>query len=147
MSSERAAQAKAKRELAAGMFRQGMSVMQAREAVREKFEQGIANTDLYRVYHETMGTQPRRGRGGRKKKRRKVAKPKPKPKPAATSLVPIEIPPQLIPVQPRSPTVDALLRSLVQAMRAEGVDSLTIRADGGGRMYHVIERDINVTGG
>lgn len=147
-SPERKLQAEQKRELVIAMFKAGKSVGEARTAVREKFDSGIANTDLYRIYHETLGTEPRKGRGGRKAKPRKVSKLKAKPKPKPpVSLVPIEIPPALIPTGPRSPTVDALLRSLVHAMRSEGVDSLTIRADGGGRIYHIIERDINLTGG
>ena len=138
--------AEQKRELARKLFQDGAAADHVRAAVRDKFESGICNNDVYRIKHEVHGTVPH-SRGGRKKGG-KAAKKKKKKKVnrkstalARSSLVPIPITMDTAPV---SPGTDALLRALVTAMRAEGVDSVYLRADGHGEVRHAVRRTLDL---
>lgn len=112
-----------------------------RKRIMEEFGTGVANTYLYQRFHEKNGTRPTRNQ------RRKKPKPKPKAKKKSTDLAVVHRPTEPIDVTVTahpSQAVDVLLSSLLRAMRAEGVDSVMIRADGRATVYHVVSREVQI---
>lgn len=120
-------------------------------AVKEQFGSSISTDGALAIMHEVRGTKPRKYARAKSKRKvarkkaakkatakKKAAKAKGSPKAKTNGLVPLPIT-----VQTQS-SVEVLVKALVRAMRDEGVESITIRADGRGRAFQLVERDLNV---
>lgn len=120
-----------------------------KDAVKEKFGSGMGTYAALRIMHEVRGTKPRKRPRKKLAKKAKTSKKKkatkkratrrtspPSPKPNGLVPIPIKVEAQS--------SVDVLVRALVRAMRDEGIESLTIRADGRGRAYQLVGRDLDV---
>lgn len=121
--------------------------------VQEKFGGGAGAQAVLKVMHEVRGTkaakrpQKKRKKPGPKPKPKQKSKPKsklghkPKPKAKSNGLVAI---PVTVQTQSAGSSIEALCRALVRAMRDEGIESVTLRADGSGRAFQLVTRDLNV---
>lgn len=144
-----------KAEYARTLFRQSSEATSTsvQRAVKEKFGCGMGSYSLLRIMHEVRGTKskPRKKKKVARKAKakakkiarraKKTATKKPrrsKPKHESNSLVPIPVT-----IETQS-SVNVLIRALVRAMRDEGLESLTIRADGRGRAFQLVGRDLDV---
>jgi hypothetical protein len=109
-------------------------------AIKNEFGSGINGTVIYALYHKKHGTTPHptRGKYQRKKKKKVTGK---------LAVVPKRIEPLDVVVPTAAPAraVDTLLSALLRAMRAEGVDSVMIRADGRATVYHVVSREVQIS--
>lgn len=114
-----------------------------RKIVLEEFGTGVANTYLYQRFHEKNGTKPSRNQRPKSKKS-KLKRSKPKSKPTTDLVVRKTEPLDVTVTAHPSQAVDVLLGSLLRAMRAEGVDSVMIRADGRATVYHVVSREVQI---
>lgn len=131
--------ARAKQLIDAG--EQPQSVM---DAIKSEFGAGISGTFIYALHHKKHGTTPHptRGRYLRKKKTKKK-----KVSAGKLAVVPKRVEPLDVVVPTAAPAraVDTLLSALLRAMRAEGVDSVMIRADGRATVYHVVSREVQIS--
>lgn len=147
VQTERIRLAREKEAFARQLFEAGESPATAREAIAKRFGKNLSGTTLYQIHRDVTGKARRLRRRKKAVRKKRPVRPVRKKAPVETSLVPIDIPPGLIPRQPSSPAVDALLRTLCQAMRSEGVSSIVLDYTGSARISHITEREINVMGG
>lgn len=128
--------AKRKKEVARTLFGQGKSPNEVRVALQEQFDgTSVANEVLYALHREGQGGKPRakkRKKARRKKKVRKAVQKK-RASCAVAKFEPVEIPDALLQSPARAvlpPHLRAAVGMLLELIRAEGFEGLTVHADG-----------------
>ena len=129
-----------KLELARQLFTDGDTPKTTLAAINKKFGGGISSTVLYELHREITGKSLRRKKRAKRVKR-KSAKRK------STGLVPIQIPPEVgpsLPISSLPSSMQGIARTLVDMMRHEGIEGISLRADGRGQIFHLTSQDIKV---
>lgn len=138
--------------LARQLFEAGESPKDVKKAIYAKFGSNVTASRLYKLHRDIKKIPVRQVRRGKKKKKKTSQKPSAVPSEEATSLDTIDIPVELdarlqasYPSQ-ASPPIQAFCRALIEAMQLEGIESISVRADGRVTLFHLVGREINIGG-